>query len=301
VKPRVLVLVETEIWPATLFAAARAGVPVFMVNARLSGGTLALYKAIAPLTRLAFSGVRRVLAQTAADADRFRALAGLADKVDETGNLKHDLLGLDASGQDKVREFLDASDWSGCPIFTAGSTHPEEEPDIIAAWLEARKKVPVLKLVLVPRHPERLAASERVLKALGAPFMRWSGHVVPHATDCLLVDAMGLLQAFYAVSSVCFVGGTLDQTGGHNLLEPALFAKPALFGPNYRNARHAGDTLVKEGGGFITPSAPALAEKLSLLLTSSEAMGEAKKKAAQALSNLRGATSKTVSVISSGL
>ena len=299
VKPRVLVLVETEIWPATLFAAARAGVPVFMVNARISSGTLALYKAISPLTRLAFSGVRRVLAQTAADAGRFRQLAGLADKVEETGNLKHDLLGVCASGQDKVREFLDASDWSGCPIFTAGSTHPAEEPAIIEAWLEARKKVPVLKLVLVPRHPERLAESERVLKSRGAPFMRWSDHVVPEATDCLLVDAMGLLQAFYAVSSVCFVGGTLDETGGHNLLEPALFSKPALFGPNYRNALHAGDTLIKEKGGFLTPTSSALAERLSLLLTSPEDMREAKKKAAQALSSLRGATSKTVSSVSS--
>jgi len=299
VKPRALVLVETEIWPATLFAAARAGVPVFMVNARLSGGTLGLYKTISPLTRLAFSGVRRVLAQTAADAGRFRQLAGLADKVEETGNLKHDMLGVCASGQDKVREFLDASDWSGCPVFTAGSTHPEEEPVIIDAWLEARKKVPVLKLVMVPRHPERLAETERVLKARNAPFMRWSDHLVPEATDCLLVDAMGLLQGFYAVSSVCFVGGTLDATGGHNLLEPALFSKPALFGPNYRNARHAGDTLLKAGGGFIVETAPALAEKLSALLTDTAAMAEAKKKAAQALASLRGATSKTVSSITS--
>ncbi|MCM2268234.1 MAG: hypothetical protein NDI60_10735 [Elusimicrobiales bacterium] len=299
VKPRALVLVETEIWPATLFAAARAGVPVFMVNARISGGTLTLYKAVAPLTRLAFSGVRRVLAQTAADAARFRQLAGLEQKVEETGNLKHDLLGVSASGQDKVREFLDASDWSGCPIFTAGSTHPEEEPIIIEAWLEARKKVPVLKLVIVPRHPERLAESERALNARKTPFMRWSDHLVPEATDCLLVDAMGLLQAFYAVSDVCFVGGTLDATGGHNLLEPALFSKPALFGPNYRNARHAGDTLLKEKGGFITANSPALAEKLSLLLTSPENMGEAKKKAAQALSSLRGATAKTISAVTS--
>jgi len=298
-RPLMLVVAETEIWPATLYAAARAGVPVFMVNARVSGKTLALYKALGPLTRLVFSGVKQVLAQTEADARRFRELAGLDSKVAVTGNLKHDLLGLSAAGQDKVKDFLEASDWGGSPIFTAGSTHPGEEPVLIRAWLEARKSVPGLKLVMVPRHPERLAESEAVLKGQGAAFMRWSSHLVPEATDCLLVDAMGLLQAFYAVSAVCFVGGTLDATGGHNLLEPALFSKPALFGPNYSNARHAGDVLIKEKGGFLVETAPQLAAKLSELLTDHTARLAAQAAAAGALASLRGATAKTVSAITS--
>jgi 3-deoxy-D-manno-octulosonic-acid transferase len=295
--PLLLIVAETEIWPATLYAAARAGVPVFMVNARISSGTLTLYKILGPLTRLAFSGVKQVLAQTQQDADRFSSLSGLAGKVSVTGNLKHDLLGLSAAGQGKVKEFLEASDWGGSPVFTAGSTHPEEEPVIIQGWLEARKSVPGLKLVMVPRHPERLAESEAVLNSYGAPFMRWSSHLVPEATDCLLVDAMGLLQAFYAVSDVCFVGGTLDATGGHNLLEPALFSKPALFGPNYRNAQHAGDVLIKEKGGFLVETAPQLAAKLSELLTDHTARLASRADAARALSALRGATAKTISAI----
>lgn len=296
-RPLMLVVAETEIWPATLYAAARAGVPVFMVNARVSESTLSLYRALSPLTRLAFSGVRQVLAQSPGDAERFRRLAGLAGKVSETGNLKHDMLGLSAAGGDKAREFLDASDWDGAPIFTAGSTHAEEEPVIIEAWLAARKKVPHLKLVMVPRHPERLAGAEAALKRAGTPYMRWSDHIVPEATDCLLVDAMGLLQAFYSVSQVCFVGGTLDDTGGHNLLEPALFSRPVLFGPNYRNARQAGDALIKEKGGFLTETAPEMAEKISQLLTDQAALAAAKSGAARTLAGLRGATQKTVSSI----
>ena len=298
-KPLMLVVAETEIWPATLYAAARAGVPVFMVNARISEKTFSLYRALWPLTRLAFSGVKQVLAQTAADAGRFRLLAGLEGRVTETGNLKHDLLGVSAAGQDKVREFLEASDWHGCPVFTAGSTHPEEEPVIIEAWLEARKKISNLKLVLVPRHPERLSESEAALEKASATYMRWSSPVVHYGTDCLLVDAMGLLQAFYAVSDICFVGGTLDDTGGHNLLEPALFSRPALFGPNYRNAQHAGDALIKGKGGFLAETAFQLTEILDLLLSDPAAMAAARANSSKILASLRGATGKTIASITS--
>jgi 3-deoxy-D-manno-octulosonic-acid transferase len=297
-RPLMLVLVETEIWPATLYAAANAGVPVFMVNARLSHRTAALYRALGPFSRLAFAGVKQVLAQTEQDAERFRLLPGLKDKVSVTGNLKYDLLGVSATGQEKAREFLEASDWGNSPIFTAGSTHPPEEPVVISAWLEAKKKIPSLKLVLVPRHPERLSESEAVLKSQSVPFMRWSDPVVPEQTDCLLVDAMGLLQAFYAISTVCFVGGTLDDTGGHNLLEPALFVKPALFGPNYKNARHAGDTLLKKKGGFLTETASQMAETLSLLLTDHASLNEARINSAKTLVSLKGATAKTLAAIS---
>ncbi len=300
-RPLMLVVAETEIWPATLYAAARAGVPVFMVNARISQKTFSLYRALWPLTRLAFSGVKQVLAQTAADAGRFRLLAGLEGRVTETGNLKHDLLGVSAAGQDKVREFLEASDWHGCPVFTAGSTHPAEEPVIIEAWLEARKKVSNLKLVLVPRHPERLSESEAALRKASAAYLRWSSPVVHYGSDCLLVDEMGLLQAFYAVSDVCFVGGTLDDTGGHNLLEPALFAKPSLFGPNYRNARHAGDALIKGKGGFLAETAPQLAEILTSLLTDRAAMTAAQLNSSKVLASLQGATARTMAVITEAL
>ena len=298
-RPLMLVVAETEIWPATLYAAASYGVPVFMVNARISGKPLALYEILGPLARLAFSGVKQVLAQTEQDAERFRRLAGLAGKVAVTGNLKHDQLGGSQAGQDKVKHFFEASDWGDSPVFTAGSTHPEEEPVIIQAWLEARASVPGLKLVMVPRHPERLAESEAILKAHGVAFTRWSSTVVPERADCLLVDAMGLLQAFYAVSAVCFVGGTLDDTGGHNLLEPALYSRPALFGPNYINAQHAGDVLIKEKGGFLVETAHEMAGTLALLLKDPAALKTAQDDSARALASLKGATAKTMSAITS--
>jgi 3-deoxy-D-manno-octulosonic-acid transferase len=294
VRPRMLVVAETEIWPATLYAAARAGIPVFLVNARISAGTFRLYKALSPLTRLAFSGVVKVLAQSEGDAARFRLLAGLEEKVSVTGNLKHDLMGTSASGQEKTREFLASSGWGGAPVFT----HPEEEALIIHAWQEAAAKVPGLKLVLIPRHPEKLAMTEATLKSSGTSYMKWSSGPAAGAA-CLVVDTLGLLQAFYSFSSVCFVGGTLDDTGGHNLLEPALFSKPALFGPNYRNARQAGDALIKEKGGFLVETASQLAGELARLLNEPSELAAASVGAAKALSGLRGATERTLTALRS--
>ena len=295
-RPRMLILVETEIWPATLYAAANAGVTVYMVNARLSASTAALYRALGPFSRLAFTGIRKVLAQSAADAARFSALPGMEGKVEVTGNLKHDMVGASAEGQDKVRAFIGAAGWKDAPIFTAGSTHPPEEPAVIDAWLEARKKAPELRLVLVPRHPERLGETEGALASRGVKFTRWS-KASGRSAPCLIVDAMGLLQAFYSVSSVCFVGGTLDDTGGHNLLEPALFGKPALFGPNYRNARSAGDALLEGKGGFLAGTAPEMAGLLAALLTDEAAMKAASDNSARTLASLKGATARTIAAI----
>lgn len=293
IAPRALIIIETEIWPNMLFCAGRAGVPVFMINARISRKTLVLYQSLAPLTRILFSGVKRVLAQSRLDAERFMLLPGLDGKVIETGNLKHDLMGASVSGVAEVSAFIQASGWDGQPIITAGSTHPEEEPILINAWLEAKKSAPGLKLVLVPRHTERIAETEAVLRGYSLPFARWSAGAVPGA-DCLLVDAMGLLQAFYAVSSICFVGGTLDNTGGHNLLEPALFSKPVLFGPNFKNAKLAGVALLKEKGGFLVGTAPEIAAKLSALLADPLYLKVSGENAAKALLSLKGATEKNL-------
>ena len=294
--PCALILIETEIWPNMLFCAAQAGVPVFMINARLSKKTLVLYRTLGPLTRLIFSGVRRVLAQSRLDAERFESLRGLQGKVIETGNLKHDLMGVPASGAAEVSAFIRAAGWENSPVITAGSTHPKEEPVIINAWLEAKKTAPGLKLVIVPRHLERVAETENLLRGYPLRFAKWSSGAVAGA-DCLLVDAMGLLQAFYAVSTVCFVGGTLDNTGGHNLLEPAFFSKPVMFGPDFRNTKPAGEALLKEKGGFLAETAPEMAEKLSALLNDSRYLTASGENSAKALRSLKGATEKNLAIL----
>ena len=294
-KPRMLIVVETEIWPATFLAAARAGVPVFLANARISPRTQTLYKLLWPLSRLVFSGVARVLAQSEADARRFRDLPGLADKVEDTGNLKHDQLGLAGAGQ-KAFDAVKAAGWQSSSIFTAGSTHPQEDPVVIEAWQRAKKAVPGLKLVIAPRHTERMSETESALRSAGVKFFKLS-EAPADGADCMAVDCSGLLQAFYSISQVCFVGGTLDRTGGHNLLEPSLFARPVLFGPNYRNARTAGERLIEKRGGFLTETAAQMADRLVELLTDPAGLEAAGKNSAAALSSLKGATAKTLTAL----
>ena len=298
--PCALILIETEIWPNMLFCAGRAGVPVFMINARLSKKTMTLYRILGPLTRLIFSGVRRVLAQSPWDTARFSRLPGLEGKVNDTGNLKHDLMGASVSGIAEVSAFIKTLGWEDSPVITAGSTHPEEEPVIINAWLEAKKNAPGLKLVIVPRHTERSVETETILRGHSVPFARWLAGPVA-GTECLLVDHMGLLRAFYAHSTICFVGGTLDNTGGHNLLEPALFSKPVIFGPNYRNARQAGEVLLKEKGGFLAETAPEMAVKLSSLLNDRSCLTASGENAAKALLSLKGATEKNLAILKAAI
>jgi len=298
--PCALLLIETEIWPNMLFSAAQAGVPVFMINARISENTLALYRAFAPLSRVIFSGVRKVSAQSRWDADRFSRLPGLEGKVAETGNLKYDLLGEGASDLSEVSAFLKACGWENSAVLTAGSTHPLEEPVVIDAWLEAKRRSPGLKLIIAPRHAERLSETENSLRGRSVSFSRWSAGPALGA-DCLLVDAMGLLRAFYAVSTICFAGGTLDDTGGHNLLEPALFSKPVLFGPNFRNARLAGETLLGEKAGFMVKTAPEMAATIANLLNDPAQLAAASKNAGKTLCSLKGATRKTLDILKAGI
>jgi 3-deoxy-D-manno-octulosonic-acid transferase len=169
---------------------------------------------------------------------------------------------------------------------------------VIAAWQQAKKAVPGLKLVIAPRHTERLAETENSLRSAGVKFFKLSEAPVDGA-DCMVVDCSGLLQAFYSISQVCFVGGTLDNTGGHNLLEPSLFARPVLFGPNFRNARTAGERLIEKHGGFLTETAAQMAERLVELLTDPPGLEAAGKNSAAALASLKGATAKTLAALTS--
>jgi len=298
VKPHALIIAETEIWPGLLKAAAAERVKTYMVNARISPKTYRLYRAAAPLTAEIFRGVSGVLAQSGADAVRFGKLAGLAGKVLDTGNLKYDQV---AAGADnpEVKKTLAGLGWENSPVFIAGSTHPPEEDIIIRSYLSAKEKIKDLKFIIVPRHAERLRETADALKANGIGFTEYSAlkkktEAKSGGTGCLLVDVSGILQTLYSVSDVCFVGGTLDDTGGHNLLEPSIFAKPVLFGPNYRAAATAGETLKKFAGGFIVRNSEELSSAVVGLLENRERLETAGKNSAAALDSLKGATARTM-------
>jgi len=230
-QPRLLVVLETEIWPNWLEQAQQQGVPVALVNARLSARSARRYGRLAPrLIRRSLGRFAWIGAQADADAERLLALGADPQRLTVTGNLKYDWTPepeLFAQAEQLRRA-------SGArPAWVAGSTHAGEEEAAIAAHRTVRQVHPSALLWLVPRHPQRFDAVAALLAASGLPFSRYSAGPEGWARSAvILVDAMGVLNACYAAAQVAFVGGSLASIGGHNLLEPAVLGRAVLSGPN---------------------------------------------------------------------
>ena len=296
-KPSMLINAETEIWPAAFVLARKNNIPIYMASARISPGTFKLYKVLSPLTSFIFQGVRKTLSQSDDDAARFRQLKGLENKVLTTGNLKYDQNPVSAENP-AINELIAAFCPDNSPIFAAGCTHPEEEPAILQGFKAAKENISGLKIIIAPRHLEQISLARQNIENAGLKYAVWpdmpAGEIAASKTEVLLINKTGVLQAIYRHAAVCFVGGTLDKTGGHNLLEPALFGKPVLFGPNYRTARVAGNALVKNKGGFIVRNAEEIAAMLEKLCGNEKELAEASANSAKTLKELQGATERTL-------
>lgn len=282
VRPRLLVLVETELWPRLIAETSAAGVPVVLVNGRLSERSFARYRLIAPLLRPFLAKLAFVASQTEADAERFRALG--AREVSVSGNLKYDV--------PPEAEGAPGAPWRQ-PFVVAASTHPVEEEAVVDAWLSARRREPALKLVLAPRHVERSPQAAALLERKGIRYARASGPHQPVA-DCLLVDRLGLLRGLYRGALACFVGGTLAPIGGHSLIEPALAGVPVLFGPHVENTQEAARLLESAGAGFMVADGAGLGRIFGELLADPErarAQGALARKTAE---GLQGAAARTL-------
>lgn len=245
-QPAALVIMETEIWPNLFHAASCNGVPVLMANARLSERSVRAYQRLGGLIRPTLGLVSRILAQTDRDASRFVACGATRERVQVTGNLKFDVALPD--GLAESRHNLRAEWGKHRPVLTAGSTHRADEMVLFAAFNRLLADLPDALLVLAPRHPERFAeAAESARQAGLAVHLHSSGPPVPSATQCLVVDTMGQLLAYYAAGDVAFVGGTLAPVGGHNVLEPAALGRPVLVGPHTDNVTETLGQLLQAG------------------------------------------------------
>jgi len=297
VRPELLIIAETELWPNLLCAAGNAGLKIMMINARISGRTLKFYRFLTPLARMVFGGMEEIAAQSRGDFERYALLTG-AGKLVLTGNLKHDLIVRQPQDRAAIETFLEQADWKEKKIICAGSTHPDEEDRILDAFLKIRAAVPDARLILAPRHPETAALSAEKLRkrTLVAPLWSQRSHARP-GPDCLLLDETGRLADIYYFSAVVFVGGTLDDTGGHNVLEPSAFSKPVLFGPDIRHTREGAEALMRKNGGFMVKTADELAEITISLLKDPAALAKAGEASRAALESLQGATTRTMEAI----
>ena len=293
--PRALLLVELEAWPALLRAADERGVPVAIVNGRITERSFRRYRAWRWWLP-EFARVSLVAAQDERCTARLAELGVQRSRVHVTGNLKHDQAqpAPPAAVAALARELgLDR----GLPAFVAGSTHAGEEQAALAAW-RAAGGAAVSRLVLVPRHPERAAEVARAVARAGQACVLRSGPDAARAGWSVLVaDRMGELEALFGSAAVVFLGGSLVPVGGHNVLEPALAGCPVLVGPHLDNCRAEADLLAAAGGLAVVADERALGARLAALLadeSARRAMGEA---ARTASAGLRGAAEADVRLL----
>jgi 3-deoxy-D-manno-octulosonic-acid transferase len=247
VRPRLAVIVETEIWPNLYFACRKRGIPLMIVNARLSERSLHGYRWMSGLVRSALRCVRMIAAQSRSDAARYQMIGADPAQIVVSGNLKFDMPvpdGVVAEGQ-RLRQH-----WGHMrPVWMAASTHEGEELPVLEAHLAVLKRLPDALLLLAPRHPERFRQVEMSARNLGFAVGTRSGDGAPTAAhQVFVIDAMGELMPFFAGADLAFVGGSLVPIGGHNVLEPASLARPVLVGPHTFNFDEITLTLIREGG-----------------------------------------------------
>ena len=270
-QPSVGVIVETEIWPNLYTLAARQGMPLLIINARLSERSMRGF-AIMPgvrLIRAALDGVVQVLAQSEIDAERYRRLGARPERVRVVGNLKFDL----ALAADVHRIGADVRAVAGeaRSVWIAASTHEGEEQAVLDAHATVLKAFPDALLLIAPRHPEQFRAVTQAARAAGFRTRTRSGERLPDTrTQCFVLDSLGELMGFYAAADVAFVGGSLTPVGGHNVLEPAALGLAVLVGPHTFNFVEIVDALITAGGAARVAEADALGPAVLELLRNAQ-------------------------------
>lgn len=300
-QPEMLILAETEFWPNLLTGCFRRGIPVAVVNARISDRSWPRYQMLRVLWRPILSHISSVLAQTEPDAQRLRALGCPPQRISVSGNLKFDVR---APRQSHITHQLRVLGF-GLRFVVAGSTLEGEESALLDAWSSLLAADPNLVLVLAPRHPERFAAVAALVEQSGHPWVRrsaWneqsSAPLPLKPGTILLLDTIGELASVYSIAAVAFVGGSVVPAGGHNPLEPAQFGVPIVMGPHYANFRSITDALRAQQALHI--AAPdELVDALADLLQNrieAAAMGE---RARAVFEQQAGATDRTVHALQS--
>lgn len=302
-RPRMLVLSETEFWPNLLQGCFRRGIPVAVVNARISDRSWPRYRRMRKLWRPILKKLSRVLAQSEIDAERLRTLGCTEERLSVAGNLKFDVqVPGDSDANRQLRQRA-----QGLKLVVAASTLEGEEAALLGVWPRLLEAEPQLVMVLAPRHPERFNSVAGLLDKSGARWVRrseWrketSNPGEPATIDggqIVLLDTIGELASIYSLAELAFVGGSLIRTGGgHNPLEPAQFGVPIVMGPNYPNFRAIVEELLAHEALCIAHEDTLAATLLSLLgdRKTAEAMGA---RACEVFAMQAGATERCVSAL----
>ncbi|WPN57506.1 MULTISPECIES: lipid IV(A) 3-deoxy-D-manno-octulosonic acid transferase [unclassified Pseudomonas] len=277
-RPKLAVIMETELWPNHIHQCAKRGIPVALANARLSERSAKGYGRFPELTRPMLAEMSLFAVQTEAEAQRFRDLGARPETVEVTGSIKFDLT-IDPQLLQRAAELRGQWQAQERPVWIAASTHEGEDEVVLAAHRRLLASHPDALLILVPRHPERFNPVFELCRQQGfATVRRSTGEPVTAGTSVLLGDTMGELLFLYALADSAFVGGSLVPNGGHNLLEPAALAKPVLSGPHLFNFLEIAAQLRSAGALAEVDDAESLAlavQRLFELPRDAQRMAEA--------------------------
>ncbi len=266
IKPKACILLETEIWPNLIHQLNQKQIPTLLVNARLSEHSLQKYQNFAPkLAKQTLNKLTKIAAQNANSAQRFITLGAAQSKVLNAGNIKFEQA---LSSNHSINQAL--ADIAGDrPCLVCASTHEGEEMKILKRFKQVKAQLGDALLVIVPRHFERFDNVFKLIQNTGLSVVRRSSAQPAKSADVLLGDSMGEMMGYFHIADVVFVGGSLNNTGGHNMLEPAALAKPIIFGPNVFNFSEISQALLKAEAAIQVKDVDDLFNTVQILLKDS--------------------------------
>jgi 3-deoxy-D-manno-octulosonic-acid transferase len=310
IRPDLIVLAELEVWPNFLQIAKRRKIPVAIVNGRLSESSASGYGRLRWLLGSTFGGLDLVAVQDERYADRFVEVGCAADKVLVTGNVKYDGALTDKNHPSFQSTHRLAQRMGLLPdrhqILVAGSTQLEDELAAIQAFVSLRERWEELRLVIVPRHPDRVGEIVSTLEPLGLTAIFRSSYsedpnrpATLNSSSVLIVDVIGELSAWWSLADVAFVGGSMGSRGGQNMIEPAALGVPVCFGPNTKNFRTVVEQLLAAGGARVVKNEIELSTLIERLLKDSESARQLSLGAQKVISKNAGAADRTVELLAS--
>jgi len=288
VQPDIALIMETEIWPNLFHECGRRAITLLLVSARISPKSVRSYRRLLPLIRRTLSHGIIIAAQTETDARRFISVGADPKRTRVTGNIKFDIepdTDLRNRGRALRNDILGER-----LIWVAASTHAGEDEIMLDAHERLLERIPDALLLLVPRHPNRFAAVENLVRARGFRYLKRTDQKrCDPSTQVFLGDTMGELNTFYAAADIAFVAGSLTPIGGHNLIEPAVLGLPILTGPHVFNSQDIAELFIEQGAAVVVSDCFELVDQLEKLGASAEARARAGNKGLEILDANRGA------------
>jgi 3-deoxy-D-manno-octulosonic-acid transferase len=293
VRPKLLFLIDTEIWPNLIRTCREAGAVSLLINGRISDRSYPRYRLIRPFMRRFVGFIDRFCMQSPRYAERIIDLGAEPDHVYVTGSLKFDAVVPDPTEPVEAARLIP----TGRTVLIAGSTLAPEEEIVLGAYKSLKQAHPDLFLVLAPRHPERFDEVAELIDSSGLRGVRRTQLNEPQAeADVMVLDTLGELAALYRRGDIVFVGGSLATWGGHNLIEPAIYGKPILFGPHMSNFKEMAAMFLEADAGVEVASREVLQDVIGELIRDPARRSELGENARDLVQANRGAGRRTLEV-----